>query len=950
MLPPTGLAATGIRRAMGLKQRGFPPSERFDMRFRLLASTLLSCALPSLMLPALVLPTLALAAPAHRPKPKPAPILAPPPAAPPPSVAPAEPAPPAPLGKLTDAVTPASYRLDLSIDPSQPRFSGHVEIDGTLHSATRFVYLHGRDLSVTKAAALIKGKTYPATWSQVDPTGVALLTFAQELPAGQATFTFDYSAAFQDGPSGLFRVKVADQWYSWSQFESIDARSAYPSFDQPGYKQPFAVTLRTPKGLTAVSNAPETSTSEDGGQTIHHFAPTAPLPTYLLAMMVGPFAVASGEAPPTPQRAYPLPLRILSTQPNKDKLTFALENTKSIVTHLESYFGTAFPYPKLDQITAPIMGGAMENAGADLYEDNLLILDDHASTSQKREFGTDVAHELSHQWFGDLVTPAWWEDIWLNESFANWMGYRIGNAWRPDLNIGAGALEEGFDAMGTDALLAGRPIHQAITQNSQIDAAFDTITYGKGGHVVAMIAAFMGDDQFRQGVRAYMAAHRYGNATSADFFGAMAKVSGDPRLLPALQSFTDQQGIPLLTFEGAKGDYLVTQSRYTRLGTTAPPQLWGIPLCVRVKAERQCALMDKEAALIKFELTGALVPNVGGTGYYRFELPKADWDRLIAQSATLPGGEALALADSLRASFMAGRASATQLANLARTMIANPDSYASDAAPQGLASLESWGLLDAPAQAAYRQFIGKLYAPLLAKAGFTPALGAYAAEAPETSQRRRQLVGKLATTAQDPALLAQLATAAQSWLSGRTTALDPSWYSLAFSSWIAAQDQAPGGSLAAAQALFDRALASQDPLLRPAALGAIAATGQAPIAQWVLSGAKDQRLRLSERLQLVVGVATTAKTRDLGYAWIRDHTDELLAGGSGIFFAARLPMVFAGFCSAEKADSILKDFAPKLAGKTGELELTRTVERVRSCGALKAARAAEASAEIAKLR
>ncbi|RVU05131.1 M1 family peptidase [Novosphingobium umbonatum] len=901
----------------------------------LLSSSLLACA--------------AMSQPALAARPVKADAKAPPPPAPAPAVV--ETPPPAPLGKLADAVRPAAYRLDLTLDPAQERFSGHVEIDATVKESSRFIYLHGRDLKVAKASATIGGKTYPATWSQVDETGVALLTFAEALPAGVATFAFDYDAAFSDGPAGLFRVKVGDAWYSWSQFESIDARAAFPSFDQPGYKQPFTVTLRTPKGLTAVSNAPEIETREEGGMSIHRFAPTAPLPTYLLAMMVGNFAVVESVVPPTPQRATPLPLRIISTRQNKDKLAFALENSKAIVAHLEDYFGQAFPYPKLDQITAPIMPGAMENAGADLYQDNLLVLDDKASTGQKRAFGMVVGHELAHQWFGDLVTPAWWDDIWLNESFANWMGYRIGNAWRPDLNIGKGALEEGFGAMNTDSLLAGRPIHQPITTNAQIDAAFDTITYGKGGHVVAMIAAFMGDEKFKAGVRAYMAAHRYGNATSAEFFGAMAQVSGDPRILPAMQSFTDQQGLPLVSFtKNTDGSYTATQSRYARFGTTAPEQKWGVPLCLRMGAERSCQLLDTVSTKITVKGKGPLMPNAGGTGYYRFELPKADWDALIASSASLSGGEGLALADSLRASFMAGRASAAQLAQLARVMVANPDSYASDAAGDGLAALEGWGMLDAKAEGAYRAFVGKLYGPLLAKAGFNPAKGAYAGEAAEVSQRRAQLVGKLVNDARDPALRAKLAAAAQSWLDGKQEALDASWYRSGFSTWLDAQGKTGGGSLTAAKTLFERAIASQDPLLRPSLLGVIASSGKEDVATWILSDAKDKRLRLSERLQLVAGVASNRKTRDMGYDWIRSHLDELLGGSGGIFLASRLPQVFAGYCSVEKADAIAKDFAPKLAGKTGALELERTIERVRSCGKLKDARSAEASAQIAKLK
>jgi hypothetical protein len=236
-----------------------------------------------------------------------------------------------------------------------------------------------------------------------------------------------------------------------------------------------------------------------------------------------------------------------------------------------------------------------------------------------------VAHELAHQWFGDMVSPAWWDDIWLNESFANWMGFRIGNEWRPDLNIGAGALEEGFAAMGTDALLAGRPIHQPIARNSQIDAAFDTITYGKGGHVVSMIAAFMGDTKFRDGVRGYMAKHRYGNASTADFFGAMADAAGDPRILPAMQSFTDQQGVPLVTFAPPARQVDRDAKPLCAAGHQAPPRP-GACRCACARATRACQLLVDQSATIAVPGKGVLMPNAGGTGYYRFELPAAQWD------------------------------------------------------------------------------------------------------------------------------------------------------------------------------------------------------------------------------------------------------------------------------------------------------------------------------------
>lgn len=486
-----------------------------------------------------------------------------------------------PLGKLPGTVRPEAYRLDLTVNPDKERFSGTVEIDARLEVPSAVVYLHGRNLAMRRASALVAGKAIEAAWKQEDPSGVASLTFASPLPVGPVTFAFEYDAAFNDNPAGLFRVKVEDSWYSWSQFQSIDARAAFPGFDEPGFKVPFTVTLRTPPGLMAVSNAPQLSETREGDLAVHRFAPTLPLPTYLLAMMTGPFVQVTSEVQTGPQRAKPLPLRIISTRQNAGKLDFALEGSKGIVLHLEDYFGDGFPYPKLDQITSPIMPGAMENAGADLYNDGIIVMDNKASVGRQRTFGMIVAHELAHQWFGDLVTPAWWDDIWLNESFANWMGFRIGGVWRPDLKIAAGNLAEGFGAMNTDALVAGRPIRQPITHSNQINSSFDSITYGKGGHVVAMIAGYLGDDKFRGGVRAYMARHRNGNATSDQFFAALAEAAGDPRLVGAMRGFVDQQGVPLLTFARKDRGYVVSQSRYAALGTVAGPERWSVPLCAR---------------------------------------------------------------------------------------------------------------------------------------------------------------------------------------------------------------------------------------------------------------------------------------------------------------------------------------------------------------------------------
>jgi len=847
-----------------------------------------------------------------------------------------------PRGQLGDAAVPQAYRLDTYFDPSTEGFSGHTEIDVTLTRATRFLDLHGRGLKVTRAVANVGGKEFVGTWSDTDPTGVARLVFADALPAGKATLSFDYTGGIASNPAGLFRAQVGGQWYGWSQFESIDARAAFPSFDQPGFKTPFTVTIRTKPGEVAVSNAPEVSSTLENGWQVHRFAPTLPLPTYLVAMMAGPFAVAEGTVPPTPERAKPLPLRIVSEQTNKDKLAFALENSKSIVALLEDYFGQAFPYPKLDQITSPLMPGAMENAGADLYADSIIVLDDASPVGQKQTFGMVVAHELGHQWFGDLVTPVWWDDIWLNESFANWMGFTIGGKWRPDLGIADGALGEGFQAMSTDELLAGRPIHGPIPTNDGIDSAFDGITYGKGGHVVSMIAAFMGPEKFRDGVRRYMAAHRYGNATSTDFFAAMAQAAGDPRITQAMMGFTDQQGVPLVTVSGRDGHYTVTQSRYAPLGTTAPATSWGVPVCMRRGDARKCQLLSDTTGGFELAGSGVLMPNAGGTGYYRFDLPSADWDRLIATADTLSGPEAIAVADSLDASFRAGHATPAQVLALAEKLSANPDSNAAGVALSGLGPMRRTGVIDADAQNAYRAWVGRLSKPDFARLGFDPRRGAYAGADPEEVQQRERVIDNL-QLAHDPVVDKTLVDAAKAFLAGNHDALDPAFMGPAFGSLIDA------GGLEAAKALADKALASDDPLFRPIALRAVTGSGNAEIARWVLDEFNDSRLRPSEKRSKVFGVASAPETRELGYDWLVAHLDEMLQGTSGIFLASRIPGVASGFCSVERADEVAAKFRPVLAGTPGALSLERTIERIRNCAALKDARGAEMSAALKAL-
>ena len=846
----------------------------------------------------------------------------------------------APKGKLPDTAKPVAYRLDFTILPEADRFSGHDEIDVDLTRPAKSLYMHGRDLRVSKVVAVAGGKTVPAKWTQVDKTGTARLDFGQELPAGKATLKFDYSAAFNDSASGMFHVKVGGKWYSWTQFESIDARAAYPGFDEPGFKTPFTVSVTTHPGYVVVGNSPQVSvTKAAGGLEKHQLEATRPLPTYLVAIDTGPFVHKTGTIAPDAERSTPMPYGAVATQAQADKMGYVMAETPRIVSLLENYFGEPFPFPKLDQIGTPIMPGAMENAGADTYGDGIIFLAPGATTDDKQTFGMVVAHELSHQWFGDLVTPAWWDDIWLNESFANWMGYRIGNEWRPELNIGVGALGEGFGSMNTDALVVGRPIHQPINENSEIDSAFDSITYGKGGQVVAMIAAYLGDEKFKQGVRLHLHRHAYGNATSEQFFQSIADAAQDPKVLTAFKSFVDQQGVPVVDIRRDGSKLVATQARYAFLGSNPAPLSWTIPFCVRAGAAKSCSLLDQKVTTLDAPGAGPIMPNVGGTGYYRFDLAPDDWKALIATSAQLPPGEALATTDSLWASFRAGKAPASWLIDEARAMAANPDAVASAGPGQRLAGLRSLGLIGPQSEAAYRSLIESIYAPRLQGIGFDPAFGAQAKDSPDRQKLRQQLVGLLAFEGHDPGVRAKLSAAAKAYLAGNTNALDPSFRGQALAVF------AEEGGLPAVKTLVEKGLSSEDSDIRQSMIGAAAGSGKTDAARYLL-GLNDKRLRSFDRLMMIGELIGTPETRALGTDWIFANYDKL-SSGNGIFIASRLPGMFNNQCSVEAAEKIEQKLGPTVMKmNTGVLEYRRMLERVRDCAILKQAKSAEIAAAL----
>jgi aminopeptidase N len=844
-----------------------------------------------------------------------------------------------PHGQLPDDVRPDRYRIELVVDPSREGFTGVVEIDVTVARPVRTIWLHGLGLEVRKvgveaAAALT------ASYEEVEPVnGVARVTLSGELPAGRATLRFEYTGAFREGAEGFFREKAGNDWYVFSQMEPIDARRAFPCFDEPRFKTPFEITIVAPAADKVVSNARQAGThSMPDGRVKHVFEPTLPLPTYLVALAVGPFDIVEATIPANTVRSTPLKLRGVATRGKGPQLAYALEHTPGIVAELEKYFGIPYPYPKLDVIASPQMTGAMENAGAILFNDNLLLLDAASSPRQQQSYFEVMAHELAHHWFGDLVTPAWWEDIWLNESFAQWMGVKIADRLRPDLRSGAGLVDAATYAMDTDSKRAGRPIHQPVTDNAQIASTFDGITYLKGGQVLSMTESYLGEETFREGVRLHLKRHEHGVATSAEFFESLSQAAKQPAVIAALHSFVDQQGVPIVTVEsgaGSPGELRVTQDRYLPLGTTLTGgQAWQIPLCVHAYAAsggptKACTLLTQRSGALAIPAgSTAVMPNAAGAGYYRFALGGPDMDRLIAMAETLPETEAIMLADSVNAAFRAGRLPFDKFLEAEQRLSRHPSDLASVALGLQLVDIKDrWA--DPATRAAIAGHLRDVYGPRLAELGLDVRRGAYSKEAAGRRELRSSLASLVVVHGRDPALRRKLTEAAQASLTD-PAALDLEFRSMAWG--VAVREL--GDPFA--RMLESTLLASEDSLLRQHAAWAIGYAEDPKSSARALALSQDTKVHTTELYGLLGGQFLSPVTRDATWDWLRANFDRVLGKLPGFAKANSFELAEV-FCDAARRPEIEQILVAKSREiGSGELEVQQVLEGIDLCVAQRA--------------
>lgn len=540
---------------------------------------------------------------------------------------------PAPKAMITTQLprnaVPNNYTITVTPDAEKLSFKGNVAIDLTVKTLSSKITLNAAELDINEAAIRSgTSRALPAAVSIDAAKQTATFTFSAPLKPGRYTLDIDYTGKIYQQANGLFALdykdpKGAQKRALFTQFEAPDARRFVPSWDEPNYKATFDLTAITPADQMAVSNMPIAATTDAAdGMKAHRFATSPKMSTYLLFFGLGEFDRISKKARSTE-------VGVVMGKGNADKAQYALDASAQIVDYQEDYFGVPFPLPKLDNVAGPGQSqffSAMENWGAIFTFERILLVDPKLTSAagKQRIFSTD-AHEIAHQWFGNLVTMQWWDDLWLNEGFASWMESKTTAHFHPEWQAEIDRVYGNNGAMGQDAYVTTHPVIQTIKTVEQTSQAFDTITYQKGEAVITMLEGFAGEDIWRTGIRSYMKKYAYGNTKTDDLWNEI-EAAGAKGLTKIAHDFTRKQGVPLINVIGARceGGNTITSftqgefSRDRKTQTDTKPLVWNVPVIAQIIGNAPVsAIVSGGKGEMKVPGCGTLLVNAGQSGYYR---------------------------------------------------------------------------------------------------------------------------------------------------------------------------------------------------------------------------------------------------------------------------------------------------------------------------------------------
>jgi puromycin-sensitive aminopeptidase len=619
--------------------------------------------------------------------------------------------------RLAGDVRPTRYALHFDLDLERWTSTGAATITLRLARATREITLHAVDLDI-KTGGDVAGVTY-------DPESqTATLTLARELPAGTSDLALTWTGEIAEKLRGLYRSTRPGERYAATQFEAADARRAFPCFDEPAFKATFAVELVHDPSLVAISNMPVERAADGAGRRLTVFRETPLMSSYLVAFTVGPY-----EATPPARTTTAVETRVWLPKGTADQAIYARDAHVRVIEWLERYTGIPYPFPpKVDAIGIPdFEAGAMENPGAITYRTTYLAADQKtASTATFKLIFSVAAHELTHMWWGDLVTMAWWNDLWLNESFASFVGEKCTATLNPEWRFWRDVVSQNTPAFNLDSLVSTHPISMEAKNVDEANERFDAVTYLKGQGVLRMIENYLGDDDFRSGVRIYLGRHKWANATAGDFWRALDE-SSKRDVTGLATAWITEPGHPLVTCavrETATGLTVdLGQERFfADPGAKPTPQLWPVPLVFRYGAKDGSVKELRHllsAATGSVELPGATwyFPNGGGAGFYRYAFDDRSIGLLADNLGKLTPEERLSLMDDQWALARARRATVGQVLGLVAGLKGEDDLYVL----RGLADILSWlhhNAVRAPSERAFRELVDSIFRPQLEKLGW----------------------------------------------------------------------------------------------------------------------------------------------------------------------------------------------------------------------------------------
>ncbi len=821
--------------------------------------------------------------------------------------------------RLPEIARPEHYSLHLTPNLQTATFAGEETIDITLAQPVNAITLNAIEIKFDRVTVEAGGKTLAAEVSLDPAKQQATFHFPQTLPAGPASLQIKYSGILNNELRGFYLSKTARRNYAVTQFEATDARRAFPCFDEPALKASFNVSLTISKGDTAISNTNIVSDTPGPlpGEHTLRFARTPKMSTYLVAFLVGDFQCLSGESDGVPIRACATPDHVQDG-------AFALSGAEFFLHYYDVYFGIKYPLPKLDMIALPdFEAGAMENFGAITYRETALLVNPKiASVAAEKIVAVDVAHEMAHQWFGDLVTMNWWNNVWLNEGFATWMENKAVAAWKPQWEMPQDVASTLNQTLNLDAQKVTRTIRATADTPDQINEMFDGITYGKAGAVLLMVEHYLGEQTFREGVQKYLRAHLYANATAEDFWNAQTEVSHKP-VDKIMDSLISQPGEPLLTFGALRdGKVEVEQQRFFLNPKLTPTSglLWTLPVCLKSGGEtgRDCRILSGPTATLNVPQSPVFYGNAGGRGYYRALYDSSDYHALVTQvETTLDPVERVTLLGNEWALTRADKSTVADFMDLASAVKDDPSPYVIGSVGSAIATIDQRLAATADEHVLLARWVSKSFTGAFDRLG-PPSVD----DAPEKKELRAELFALLGGIGGEPRIVSQAKQITGQYLDNPAS-VDATLAEAALR--VAAQN---GDS-----ALFDRlqtlSQTTDNPQLYRETLFALTRFRDPSLVDRAMEYAISGKVRNQDAIRLVIAELSNRFTRDRAWQFVQSHWPQVQAQITPLE-GGPLVQSAGSFCSVERRTEVANFFTEhKVPASANDLQ--RAQDSISDC-------------------